>query len=245
MTETQGGDGYVSIEVSPYLAHETGKTVEQARALWGRVDRPNLMVKIPATPEGIPAIRQAIAAGINVNVTLIFSLARYAEVMEAYLSGLEDRLKAGLPIDHIASVASFFVSRVDTKVDKLLPEKSSLRGQAAIANARLAYAGFPGDLPGRPLGSAQVKQGQPAASAVGFHQHQRSRLPRYALCRYPDRPEHGQHRAAAYPGCIPRSRRAKADDWRRSGRSPRALRPAGSRRRLYAGCHPGIGGRRA
>jgi transaldolase / glucose-6-phosphate isomerase len=139
---TQGGDGYVSIEVSPYLAHETDQTVEQARALWERVDRPNLMVKIPATPEGIPAIRKTIADGINVNVTLIFSLERYAEVMNAYLSGLEDRLEAGMPVDQIASVASFFISRVDSKVDKLLPEKSPLRGQAAIANARLAYADF-------------------------------------------------------------------------------------------------------
>jgi len=140
--ETQAGDGYVSIEVSPYLAHETEKTTRQAAALWERVDRPNLMIKIPATQEGIPAIRESIAGGINVNVTLIFSLARYAQVMDAYLSGLEDRLEAGESVDRIASVASFFVSRVDTKVDKLLPEKSPLRGQAAIANARLAYADF-------------------------------------------------------------------------------------------------------
>jgi transaldolase/glucose-6-phosphate isomerase len=139
---TERGDGYVSIEVSPYLAHDTDKTVEQAIALWERVDRPNLMVKIPATKEGIPAIRKAIASGVNVNVTLIFALARYSEVMEAYLSGLEDRLKEGMPIDHIASVASFFVSRVDTKVDKMLSERSALRGQAAIANARLAYVDF-------------------------------------------------------------------------------------------------------
>ena len=140
--DTTRGDGYVSIEVSPYLAHETDKTIEQAIALWERVDRPNLMVKIPATKEGVPAIRKAIASGVNVNVTLIFALARYAEVMEAYLSGLEDRLKEEKPIDHIASVASFFVSRVDTKVDKLLAENSAFRGQAAIANARLAYADF-------------------------------------------------------------------------------------------------------
>jgi transaldolase/glucose-6-phosphate isomerase len=139
---TERGDGYVSIEVNPYLAHDTDKTVEQAVALWERVDRPNLMVKIPATKEGIPAIRKAIASGVNVNVTLIFALARYSEVMEAYLSGLEDRLKEEKPIDHIASVASFFVSRVDTKVDRILSENSALRGQAAIANARLAYADF-------------------------------------------------------------------------------------------------------
>jgi len=140
--ETKGGDGYVSIEVNPYLAHETEQTAEQVKALWERVDRLNLMVKIPATKEGLPAIRTSIASGINVNVTLIFSLDRYAEVMDAYLSGLEDRLKNKQSIDHIASVASFFVSRVDSKVDKLLPENSTLRGQAAIANARLAYEAF-------------------------------------------------------------------------------------------------------
>ncbi|NOY97753.1 MAG: bifunctional transaldolase/phosoglucose isomerase [Chloroflexi bacterium] len=138
--ETGGGDGYVSIEVSPYLAHETGRTVAQAKELWARVDRPNLMVKIPATKEGLPAIRQAIAAGINVNVTLIFAIERYLEVMDAYLSGLEDRLAAGgSSLSSIASVASFFVSRIDTKVDALLPEGSPLRGKAAIASAKLAY----------------------------------------------------------------------------------------------------------
>jgi transaldolase/glucose-6-phosphate isomerase len=140
--ETKASDGYVSLEVSPYLAHDTEKTIEQVSALWERVNHPNLMVKIPATPEGIPAIRKSIASGINVNVTLIFSLARYDEVMDAYLSGLEDRLAEGEPIDYIASVASFFISRVDTKVDALLPERSSLHGQAAIANARLAYEAF-------------------------------------------------------------------------------------------------------
>ena len=113
--DTNGGDGYVSIEVSPFLAYDTDATSRQAQQLWARVARPNLMVKIPATKEGIPAIRKATAAGINVNITLIFSLVRYAEVMEAYLAGLEDRLAERLPINHIASVASFFVSRVDNK----------------------------------------------------------------------------------------------------------------------------------
>ncbi len=147
--ESNGGDGYVSIEVSPNIAHDTNATAAQAQQLWARVARKNLMVKIPATKAGIPAIRQAIAAGVNINVTLIFSLARYAEVMDAYLSGLEDRL-AGSPspygrgargegIDHIASVASFFVSRVDSKIDPQLPEASPLKGKAAIANAKLAY----------------------------------------------------------------------------------------------------------
>jgi transaldolase len=151
--DSQGGDGFVSIEVSPTLAHDSAGTLAEARRLWALVDRPNLMVKIPATLEGIPAVRQAIAAGINVNITLIFSLARYAQVMEAYLCGLEDRLAAGLPIDKLASVASFFVSRVDTKIDPQLDAiaqqggsastlAKALPGKAAIANTQLAYELF-------------------------------------------------------------------------------------------------------
>jgi transaldolase len=141
-TETDGADGYVSIEVSPYLAHDTDATVAQAKHLWQTVNRPNLMIKIPATKEGIPAVRQVIAAGINVNVTLIFSIERYCEVMDAYLGGLEDRLLAGGDIEKIHSVASFFVSRVDTKIDPKLPVGSPLLGKAAVANAKLAYDEF-------------------------------------------------------------------------------------------------------
>jgi transaldolase/glucose-6-phosphate isomerase len=140
--ETKGGDGYVSLEVSPYLAKDTDGTIQQAQELWTRVNRPNLMVKIPATKEGIPAIRASIAVGINVNVTLIFSLERYAEVMDAYLLGLENRVAKNLPIQQIASVASFFVSRVDSKIDPRLPKDSKLAGKAAIANAKLAYHAF-------------------------------------------------------------------------------------------------------
>ncbi len=140
--ESNGEDGYVSIEVSPFLAHDTHATLAQAQELWARLAQPNLMVKIPATRAGLPAIRGAIAAGLNINVTLIFSLSRYLEVMEAYRRGLEERLAAGRPIHHIASVASFFVSRLDTKVDARLPEGSPLRGRAAIANAKLAYQEF-------------------------------------------------------------------------------------------------------
>ena len=148
-TETEGADGYVSLEVSPYLAHDTQATIAQARHLWETVARPNLMIKIPATKEGLPAIRQSIAAGINVNVTLIFSIERYKEVMDAYLDGLEDLLHSSSSLSPLplgrgfpASVASFFVSRVDTKVDKLLPEGSPLRGKAAVANTKLAYEEF-------------------------------------------------------------------------------------------------------
>lgn len=139
---TKAGDGYVSLEVSPYLAKDTEGTIKQAQELWERVNRPNLMVKIPATKEGIPAIRASIAAGLNINVTLIFSLARYLEVMDAYLQGLEDRVAKDLPIQNIASVASFFVSRVDSKIDPKLPQDSALLGKAAIANAKLAYESF-------------------------------------------------------------------------------------------------------
>ena len=140
--ETKGGDGYVSLEVSPYLANDTEGTIQQAKELWGRVNRPNLMVKIPATKEGVPAIRQTIAAGINVNVTLIFGLDRYGAVMDAYIAGLEDRVAMNEPINMIASVASFFVSRVDTKIDPRLPEGSPLCGKAAIGNAKFAYDAF-------------------------------------------------------------------------------------------------------
>jgi transaldolase len=151
--ETHGGDGYVSLEVNPTLAADTAATLAEARTLWRRVDRPNLMVKIPATRAGIPAITAAIADGINVNVTLIFARERYAEVMDAYLAGLEQRAAAGQPLDGIASVASFFVSRVDTLVDKRLAgiineggaradAAKALLGRAAVANARLAYADF-------------------------------------------------------------------------------------------------------
>jgi transaldolase len=139
--ETNCGDGYVSLEVSPYLANDTEGTAVDAARLWARVGRPNLMIKIPATKAGLPAITTSIAAGINVNVTLIFSVQRYQEVMEAYLKGLEQRLAAGEPIDHVASVASFFVSRIDSNVDKRLDGKSEeLMGKVAIANAKVAYA---------------------------------------------------------------------------------------------------------
>ncbi|HEV3360301.1 MAG TPA: transaldolase [Pseudonocardiaceae bacterium] len=144
---TKKVDGRVSIEVDPRLAHDTDKTVAQAADLWKTVDRPNLFIKIPATPEGIPAITATIAEGINVNVTLIFSVARYGEVMDAYLAGLEQAKANGHDLSAIDSVASFFVSRVDTEVDKRIDalgtsEAHALRGEAAIANARLAYQAF-------------------------------------------------------------------------------------------------------
>jgi transaldolase len=141
---TEGQDGRVSIEVDPRLAHDSDRTTAEAKALWWLVDRPNVMIKIPATAEGLPSIEAATAAGINVNVTLIFGLDRYDAVMEAYVSGLEKAKAGGIDLSTIRSVASFFVSRVDTEVDKRLEkigtdEAKALAGKAAIANARLAY----------------------------------------------------------------------------------------------------------
>jgi len=149
--ETNGGDGYVSLEVSPFLAHETEKTIIDAKKLWKMVNRPNLMVKIPATLEGLPAITEVISAGINVNVTLIFSITRYQAVMEAYLAGLEKRVLEGKEIGGIASVASFFISRIDAKVDSQLEEILSktpggevqdLLGKAALASGKLAFEAY-------------------------------------------------------------------------------------------------------
>lgn len=143
--ERSGGrDGRVSIEVEPGLARDTAGTIEQARALWAKVDRPNAMIKIPATVEGLEAITATIAAGISVNVTLIFSLERYRQVINAYLTGLEQARAAGVDVSGIHSVASFFVSRVDTEIDGRLnaiggDEALALKGQAGVANARLAY----------------------------------------------------------------------------------------------------------
>ena len=139
--KTNGEDGFVSLEVSPRLAHDTEGTIKQARELWKAVDRKNVMIKIPGTAEGLPAIRKCISEGININITLLFGLPRYKQVTDAYISGLEDRIKANQPIDQIASVASFFLSRIDVLIDPLLEEKGldKMKGEVAIASAKKAY----------------------------------------------------------------------------------------------------------
>jgi transaldolase / glucose-6-phosphate isomerase len=143
---TQGRDGYISLECSPYLANDTARTIEEALRLWVAVERPNLMVKVPATPAGIPAIRRLTGRGLNINITLLFSLDVYEQVVEAYISGLEDLAQAGGDLAKIASVASIFVSRIDTAIDKRLEKLGDkqvadrLRGKAGIANAKIAYA---------------------------------------------------------------------------------------------------------
>jgi transaldolase len=144
---SNGTDGFVSVEVAPSLARDTTGTVEAARLLWRQIDEPNLLVKIPGTAEGLPAIQQCLGEGININVTLLFGLDRYGEVIEAYITGLEELDRNGGDLTKIASVASFFVSRVDTEVDRRLdaigtPEALALRGKAAVANAQLAYELF-------------------------------------------------------------------------------------------------------
>ncbi len=148
--ESDGKDGYVSLEVNPHLAHDTNGTIAEARRLWAALDRPNVFIKVPATTEGLPAIQQLIIEGINVNVTLLFGLPRYRQVAQAYLTGLEVRLSQGKPVKHVASVASFFVSRIDALVDPLLEKiiaqggyeaelATQLHGKVAISSAKAAY----------------------------------------------------------------------------------------------------------
>jgi transaldolase len=185
---TSGVDGRVSIEVDPRLADDTEGTVAEALDLWKTVDRPNLLVKIPATVEGIPAIAKVLSEGVSVNVTLIFSVERYQAVMDAFLTGLEQAKSNGHDLSGISSVASFFVSRVDTEVDRRLdqlgtPEATELRGEAAIANARLAYAAFE-EVFGTPRWTALAEAGgrpqRPLWASTGVKD------PRYSDTRYVD-----------------------------------------------------------
>jgi transaldolase len=148
--KTDGKDGYVSLEVNPHLAHDTKGTIEEARRLWAALNRPNVFIKVPATSEGLPAIQQLISEGININVTLLFGLPRYRQVAEAYIAGIEARAAQGKPVNHIASVASFFLSRIDSLVDPMIekfikpdgkkPEiAKKVHGQIAITSAKIAY----------------------------------------------------------------------------------------------------------
>ena len=181
---TGGVDGLVSLEVSPTLAHDTDGTIHEAERLWRMVDRPNAMIKIPGTRPGLPAITHCIAAGISVNVTLLFSVERYAEVIEAFLEGMDRRLAQGLPLRPVASVASFFVSRVDGKVDPLLDDggdPKALRGKIAIANACAAYRLFERSL-GTPrwarLAKAQARPQRPLWASTS------TKDPRYSDVHY-------------------------------------------------------------
>jgi transaldolase len=218
---SDGSDGFVSVEVAPSLAHDTAGTTEAARGLHTRIDRPNVLVKIPATPECVPSIRQMITEGRSINVTLIFSLTRYAEVMEAYLSGLEALAASGTDdLSGVASVASFFISRVDTEVDKRIeaaakdaPGLLELRGKAAVAQARLAGA----------------------TPTVGLHVDQEPGLPGPRLRRHPHRPRHRQHHARRDRGRLPRPRHRGPHGRPRCRRGPVGHRPAGGGRHRHGG----------
>jgi transaldolase len=163
-------DGFISFECTPDLADDTAATIEQALMLWERLARPNVMIKVPATEAGIPAIEELTARGVNVNVTLLFSVERYEQVIDAYVAGLERRVSRAQPVDAIASVASFFVSRVDTKADHLLPADSNLRGRVAIANAHRAYGRYSQRFAGErwwALGAAVARPQRPLWASTG------------------------------------------------------------------------------
>ena len=146
---SQGDDGFISFECTPDLADDTGATIDQATSLWQRLAQPNVMIKVPGTAAGLPAIEELTCRGVNVNITLLFSIERYEQVIDAYLRGLSARAAAGEPVDKIASVASFFLSRIDTKADVLLPAGAPARGQVALASARVAYQRYRAKFAGR------------------------------------------------------------------------------------------------
>ena len=192
---TGNDDGYVSLEVSPLLAQRTDETVAEAQRLFTKLGRPNVMIKIPATPEGIPAIEEAIALGININVTLIFSNDVYAQVIEAYLRGLERRAAQGLPIGYIASVASFFVSRIDTAADKQIeaklkddPSRRAAARQDRHRQRQDGLSALQAGLHQRAIHQAARPRRARAASAVGLHRNEESEVQRRALRRVAHRP---------------------------------------------------------
>ena len=254
--EASGGvDGRVSLEVLPELAADTEQTVAEGLRLAHLVGRPNVMIKVPATPEGIPAMRALTAQGVSVNVTLIFSLAQYQAVSDAYLAGLADRVAAGGSLDGLASVASFFVSRVDAACDKLLLEKqrrgSSRRGRARgeadgqdrhrQRQARLRDV--PADHRGRALEAAQGQGREAAAAALGVDRNEGPALPGHALRRRAHRPRHRQHGAAGDADRVhgPRQAGGGADARSRGSAPPdRGVRRAGAgpRRASARACSP-------
>ena len=201
----------MSLEVSPYLAHKTQETLDEARRLWKRVGRENLMVKVPGTPEGIPAYQQLISEGININVTLLFALDVYVKVAEAYIAGLEQYAKNGGDVSRMASVASFFISRIDTLVDSEIDEKikatsnagdqaalRNLKGKVAIANGKITYQRYKQIFSGPRWKALAESRRADAASPVGQHQHEESGLQRCVLRRGIDRSRYGGHDSARY-----------------------------------------------
>ena len=200
----------MSLEVSPHLAHDTAGTIKEAKILWDKLARPNALIKIPGTPEGLPAVEETLAAGINVNVTLLFSIAAYEAVAKAYIRALKRCADAGKPIDRIASVASFFVSRIDTEVDKRIDAKlktepdptrkkqlESLHGKIAIANAKNAYGIFQNLFSGADFTGLKAKGAASSAGPLGVSWDEESEVPGHALYRRTRRTGYGVNDASA------------------------------------------------
>ena len=225
-------DGYVSLEVNPHLAHDTHGTMQEARRLWGALNRPNVFIKVPATAEGLPAIRQLISEGINVNVTLLFGLPRYRQVAEAYIAGIEARAAQGKPVKHVASVASFFVSRIDALVDPLLEpiiaqggKKADLakkvRGQVAIASAKLAYQIYK-EIFGSERFQKLAEQGARVQRLLWASTGTKN--PDYSDVKYVETligRGHGQHGPGRNPQRLPRSRRSERPASKKMSSKPR------------------------
>ena len=211
-------DGWISLEVLPSLAADTEKTVAEAKRLSSALARPNVFIKVPATPAGIPAIRRLIGEGISINITLMFNRKHYREVANAYLGGLSDFAAKGGDLSRVHSVASFFVSRVDTLVDKLLGEKiqkasgkektrlESLLGKAGLANSKVVYEDFLAIFNAAPFAALRAKGRARPAAALGVHGHEEPRLLRSPLRREPHRPRHREHDAREDARGAPRSR---------------------------------------
>ena len=246
---SDGTDGFVSMEVDPNFAHDTERTLQQALRFHDSIDRPNLYVKIPATKAGLPAIEECIAQGRSINITLIFSLERYAEVLEAYLRGVERLRDSGGDISKVRSVASFFVSRVDTEADKRLEaigteEALAVRGQLAIANAKLAYEHYRQHLLERALAGARRGRSASAALPVGVHLDEEPGLSRRPLRRGADRAGVGEHDAVRDDRGVPGSRRdTRRHDPRGPRRGARRVRPPRVARRRLRRRRPGARGR--
>ena len=214
---TQRRDGYVSLEVSPYLAHDTAATLAEARRLWAAVARENVMIKVPGTPEGIPAVEQLISEGLNINVTLLFAQEVYERVAEAFISGIEKRAAAGKDVRHVASVASFFISRIDTLVDTQLSARlknatgsdrdrlQSLHRQGGHRQRQADLRTLRQDLQRPTLGEAAAPGRADTARAVGEHQHEEPELSRRAVRRGAHRTRHRQHNPARDLRRVPRS----------------------------------------
>ncbi len=252
---TNKRDGYVSLEVSPFVAHDTQKTIADARRLWKAVNRPNIMIKVPGTEEGTPAIEQLIGEGININVTLLFSRDRYERVALAYVAGLKKYVAGGGDPSHVASVASFFISRIDALVDSMLkarikvtsdPQESgqlrSLLGKVAIANGKLTYERYKQIFSGAGMGGAGEQRRADAARVVGQHQHQGPVLFGRALRRGADRPGYGEHDSAVDSRSVPRSRASARESRRGHRRGPQDNGHARAGGHLHEAGHGRIAG---